>query len=120
GPQSNAIEFTANSLPQTIDFPVIPPKKVGDTPFVLNATASSSLPVTYGLMSGPGVLVNDTVIITGPGSIVINAFQAGSVIYDPATPVSQSIDVAGKPAPNCSGLVSPSNSSITVSRDTIF
>jgi lysophospholipase L1-like esterase len=69
---------------------------VGQT-VTLSATASSGLPVTFSIASGPGSLSganNSILTATGPGSIVIDYNQAGNNQYNPAPTVMQTI-VAG-------------------------
>jgi hypothetical protein len=63
----------------------------------LSAMASSGLPVTFSIASGPGSLSganNSILTATGPGSIVIDYNQAGNSTYNPAPTVTQTI-VAG-------------------------
>jgi hypothetical protein len=79
---------------QTITFPSIPAKTLGDPPFVLNAMASSGLPVTYRVLSGPATVSGNVVTITGTGSGWIEASQAGDNNYDPATTISQNFTVS--------------------------
>ncbi|MGD0347794.1 MAG: MBG domain-containing protein, partial [Terracidiphilus sp.] len=65
---------------QTITFNPATPVTYGVPPIALNATASSGLPVTYSYVSGPGTLNganNSTLTVTGVGSIVVQACQAG-------------------------------------------
>lgn len=69
----------AGCATQTINFPSIPIKNVGDQPFALGATASSGLPITYTIISGSAVLFNGNFVsITGIGIVSISAFQAGN------------------------------------------
>jgi hypothetical protein len=93
GPVSNTISFTAASLPQTINFPVIADKVFTDAPFNLNATTSSGLPVQYNLVSGPGSISGSTYTITGTGTVTIRAFQLGDNVYDTAAPVTMTFAV---------------------------
>ncbi len=79
---------------QTITFATIPNKTYGDAPFALNATASSSLPITFVVVSGPITLAGTTVTLTGAGSVTIRAEQAGDPGYNPAPAVTQSFSVA--------------------------
>ncbi|RYZ27245.1 MAG: PKD domain-containing protein, partial [Sphingobacteriales bacterium] len=44
---------------QTVTFDSIPDKVFGDAPFAVNAVASSGLPVTYSIISGPATLANN-------------------------------------------------------------
>ncbi len=83
---------------QTITFtPPLSPVDYGTGPYTLVATASpSGLPVSFSILSGPGTLSglnNDTLTITGVGTIVIAANQAGNAQYAPAPQVTQSVVV---------------------------
>lgn len=68
---------------QTITLSEIPDKTYGDEPFELVASASSGLPVTTELISGPGVLADSMVTITGAGAITLRFTQAGDDKYFP-------------------------------------
>lgn len=58
----------------------------GNNPPVLNATASSGLPVTYEVTNGSNaMIVNNEVVISGTGSFTITVSQAGNVSYRPAS-----------------------------------
>jgi Concanavalin A-like lectin/glucanases superfamily/MBG domain len=81
-------------LEQSITFDSISDKTFNDAPFNLNATASSSLPVSFTITSGPATVSGNTVTITGAGSVTIRADQAGNVGFHPAPPVTQSFTVA--------------------------
>jgi hypothetical protein len=76
--------------PQSITFGAIPSKSVGDS-FVLAATASSGLPVTYS-SSNPSVatVAGDVVTINAAGFVEIIASVAGNSSFAPAT-VSQPV-----------------------------
>ncbi len=81
-------------LSQTIDFPSISDKLTTDTPFMLYATASSGLPVSYSLLSGPASINGNVVTLDGVvGTIVIQASQAGNADYTAAPSVEQSFEV---------------------------
>ena len=83
--------------PQTITFGTIPSQQFPGAPFLLGATASSGLPVSYSVFSGPATLSgtnNNTVTITGLGTVVIQADQAGNTGYLAATSVTQSFTIA--------------------------
>lgn len=85
GPVSNAFTFSAAALPQTITFPNIPTISMSPTAkAVLTATASSLLPVFYQKISGPGNILNDTLFVTGVGTIIVKAQQPGDDTYSPA------------------------------------
>jgi probable HAF family extracellular repeat protein len=87
--------FTApDRQAQTIDFPQPAAKTFGDPPFALSATATSGLPVTFELVSGPGSLAGGNLTLTGGGNIVLRASQAGNANYFAATPVERTLTVA--------------------------
>lgn len=52
-------------------------------PIPLTATASSSLPVTFSVHSGPATLSGNNLTITGVGIIVVEAYQSGNASYNP-------------------------------------
>lgn len=79
---------------QTITFPTIPNKETTDAPFDLNATASSSLSVSYSIVSGPATIFGNTVTLTGQtGTVTIEATQAGDANWNPAPAVTRSFNV---------------------------
>jgi hypothetical protein len=100
---------------QTITFPAIPNHIVGDAPFPLSATASSGLPVTYVVISGPATVSGNAVTLTGTaGTVTIQASQAGDNTYAAAAPVDQSFTVSiamvlslTSISPNAAALGSP-------------
>ncbi len=94
-PASEQITFTVNDLQsQTITFAAITDKTYGDAPFTLSATASSGLPVSFSVVSGPVSLSGNEVTITGAGTAVIAANQAGDATYNPASEVTQTFAIA--------------------------
>jgi hypothetical protein len=97
---STSASTTANivTAAQTITFPIPSPISYPDAPVpvVLTATASSTLSVTYTLVSGPATLSGSTLTVTGIGTIVVTANQAGNSSYLPAPPVS--INISAVPA----------------------
>jgi hypothetical protein len=77
---------------QTIIFtPPASPVTYPVAPITLSATATSGLPVTLSVMSGPGSVTGNTLTVTGTGTIVIAANQSGNSTYAPAPQVTQSI-----------------------------
>ena len=77
---------------QTITFPAITDKTVGDPAFQLTATASSNLPITYSTTSDKVTIPNgsSTVTIVKAGRVAIKASQAGNTSFQPAADVTQS------------------------------
>ena len=75
---------------QTINFPSIAAKTYGDTPFALLATASSGLPVSYSVLSGPATVSSGLLTITGNGTVAVRASQSGDLTnYSAAANVDQ-------------------------------
>ena len=92
---NNPTSFLVSKLDQTISFGPLPNKNVGDPDFVVNATASSGLPVSLSA-SGQCTVTSPspgTVHLTGAGSCTITASQAGNATYNPAPSVSQSFKI---------------------------
>jgi hypothetical protein len=96
--------------PQTITFGALPNVTYGVAPITLSATASSGLAVSYAVTSGPATLSGNMLAITGAGTVMVTASQAGNGIYSAATPVTQSFTVN---AATPSVTVWPTASSIT-------
>jgi hypothetical protein len=91
---SSAVSVTVNKAQQTITFKQLSsPVTYGASSLTLSASASSVLPVTFGI-TGPAKVNGNTLTITGAGSVVVTANQAGNANYAAAAPVSQTIAVA--------------------------
>ncbi len=78
---------------QNISFPAIPSHTFGDAPLALSATASSGLAPSYSIISGPATVSGSSVTLTGAGTVVIQASQAGNSNYLAATSVTTSFAV---------------------------
>ena len=98
GSVSTATTITVNATSQTITFPAIASRAYGSAPFAVSATSSlgSSYPVTINVASGPATISGGTVSVTGVGTVVLQATQAGNKDYGPAS-ATQSFQVT--PAP---------------------
>jgi uncharacterized protein (DUF1800 family)/sugar lactone lactonase YvrE len=94
GTQVSQLSGTALQVPQAITFPGIPTQTYGAGPFALVATASSGLPLSYGVTSGPATVSGNVLTITGTGSVTIVAGQSGNAQFAPAAPVSQTFAVS--------------------------
>jgi hypothetical protein len=95
-PQTITITATAVvQQPQTISFTLASPVTYGTAPITLGATATSGLTVTYAITSGAqyGSVKGNVLTVTGAGTIVVQASQAGSPAYKAATAVSQTLVV---------------------------
>jgi hypothetical protein len=88
--------FSVSNATQTIEaFASIGNKTFGDAPFAVTApTASSSLPVTLSVKSGPASISGNTVTITGAGTVVLAANQSGNDDYAAATEVTTNFTVS--------------------------
>ena len=86
--------FNIAKANQVITIQPVPPKTCGDPAFLINATASSGLPVTLQVVSGPITLSGNTATITGWGSVTISASQAGNINWNPALSVNHNFNIA--------------------------
>jgi hypothetical protein len=86
-----------NGTDQTISFGPLPDHTYGDAPFQVSATANSALPVSFAILSGPATMSGNQVTITGTGTVVVEASQAGDASHSAAPVVDQSFTV--NPAP---------------------
>lgn len=87
--------LTVNKADQTITFGVLPVKTYGDNDFALTASASSGLSVSYiSDNTAVATVTGNTVHITGAGTAVITASQAGNTSYNAATDVPQTLTVS--------------------------
>ncbi|WP_227687062.1 T9SS type A sorting domain-containing protein [Spirosoma arboris] len=82
--------FSVSKRSQYISLTPVSPKTFGDAPFSLTATATSGLPVTFSVVSGPATLDGNTITLTAAGTVLIEARQVGNNVYDPASPIQQS------------------------------
>ena len=78
---------------QTIAFAPIANRTIGDPDFSVFATASSGLPVTLTIASGPATILGNTIHITGIGTVIVRAEQPGNPLWNAAQPVEQSFAV---------------------------
>jgi alpha-tubulin suppressor-like RCC1 family protein len=76
---------------QTITFE--PPASLPFTlaPVALSATATSGLPVSYTVLSGPATVTGSNLTLTGTGAVTIRARQSGNENFDAAVPVERVI-----------------------------
>ena len=75
---------------QAISFPPISNKLNNEPPFQITADATSGLPVSFAILSGPATLSGNTITLTGAGGqVVIEATQPGGGQYNAAVPVVQ-------------------------------
>lgn len=86
-------------LSQTIFFAPPPTVYLAEGPVALFAKASSGLPVSLSVLSGPGSVSvsGDLLTLTGPGTVKVMATQPGGGNYKAATSVIKSIVVKANP-----------------------
>ncbi|MDF2193317.1 T9SS type A sorting domain-containing protein [Paraflavitalea sp. CAU 1676] len=70
---------------QHISMGDIPDQTFGDDPFEVVTSSNAGLPVTVEVLSGPGILADSFVTITGAGAILLRASQPGNDQYFPAS-----------------------------------
>jgi DNA-binding beta-propeller fold protein YncE len=83
-----ALQGIGTQSSQSILFPKPGPLTYGVGPVTLDAAASSALPVSYTVTSGPATVSGSTLTIAGAGSVTVQATQAGNANYTAAAPVS--------------------------------
>ena len=89
--------FTVLQAPQTISFGPLANVTFGAAPFMVSATATSGLGVSFA--AGPSSVctssgtTGSTITVIGPGSCTVVASQAGNANYLAAAPVSESFTV---------------------------
>ncbi len=100
GTQTIALSGTATSapglLPQTITFtaPTTPITFGNPASFTVAATGGASgNPVVFSILSGPATVSGNTVTVTGAGTIVVAADQAGNSTYAQAGEVTRTVVV---------------------------
>ena len=85
--------FTVNKAAQAITFAELADKTYGDAAFALTASASSSLAVSFEVVSGPASIKGNELTITGAGEVSIKAMQLGDEYYAAAESVTRALDV---------------------------
>jgi hypothetical protein len=103
---------------QSIAFAPITTKTIGESPFTLVASSSSSLQVEFSTASDKVAIIGSQVTIVKPGSVSISANQVGNNNYNTANQVWQTFCVnPAKPTVNASnqsnGAISLTSSSNT-------
>jgi len=107
---------------QTITFGALSDKTLGDGPFVVTASASSGLPVSFTSTTPSVCTVSGvTVTLVGAGTCSITASQAGNASYGAATPVTQSFRVTlAYTPPTASMEISSSQNSSLLGQSVTF
>jgi hypothetical protein len=84
----------AEWIDQTIAFAPLGNKRWGDPGFIVSATASSGLPVSFSAAGNCFLSSGTIVFVTGAGSCTVTASQSGGLNYNPAPDVSQTFSIA--------------------------
>nr|WKN35666.1 M6 family metalloprotease domain-containing protein [Tunicatimonas sp. TK19036] len=92
-PTDTIITLAIEKANQTITFSTIEDKTYGSDDFLLEATASSNLPLSFTVEKGDIELDGKKVRIMGVGEVVIRASQNGSENFYPAESVTQTFSV---------------------------
>lgn len=93
-PAANATQVLVVKVGQTVTFPGLPAKTVGDSPFTISATASSGLPLVFtSSNTSVATVAGNTITIVAAGTTTITASQAGDATYNPALDVQQTLTV---------------------------
>ncbi len=91
---ATATVTVAGKLAQTIAFGPLPDRLSNSGGFTLQATASSGLPVSFAVVSGPALLSGTRIDLGGTvGRVQVRASQAGNAMYEAAPEVISAFDV---------------------------
>jgi photosystem II stability/assembly factor-like uncharacterized protein len=82
GTLGHGVWSTSLKIDQQIIFRNIPPSLSVGSPYALEATSSSGLPINFMLVSGPASLYDSILTADGEGDILIRAIQSGNDIYN--------------------------------------
>ena len=94
------------ALVQYIAFPGLVARSTASSPFDLTASASSGLPVSFNLISGPATLSGKRMTLKGAaGTVVVRATQSGNAAYASAPHVERSFVVKASTISTLSNLV---------------
>ena len=116
---TNTVMLTVFKANQTIAFDPIPAQTVNAPPILLTATASSGLPATFSLVSGPALLAGNLLSVGGtPGLVTVRASQSGSPNFNAAPDVDQSFLVLTNAKPIITA--DPTNVTVDLGSDASF
>jgi hypothetical protein len=97
---TNSVTIDVLKANQAITFDPIANKQFGDPPVLLNANASSGLPVTFQFISGPATLTGNLLTFGfTSGMVTVRATQAGNANFNAAPTVDQSFVLGTIPSP---------------------
>jgi autotransporter-associated beta strand protein len=103
-----AYTAAADAAPQTITFAPLADQPFSPSPVALSANATSGLPVTFSVVSGPATISeNNTLTLTGVGTVTVRATQPGNFTILPAAPVERTFEVTKGTATLTLGSLNP-------------
>jgi hypothetical protein len=88
------VSGSSSSSSQSISFGPLANQTYGVAPITLSASATSGLPVSFAVLSGPATLSGNVLTVTGVGTVTVEATQPGNANFEAAVPVDQSFTVA--------------------------
>lgn len=88
--------FTIQKGLQSISFE-LPSTLAAHQPLPLSATATSRLPVSFRIVSGPGEIQGESLVAHAVGTVVVEATQAGNENYESAPVIQRTIQVLPLP-----------------------
>ncbi|MBP6335517.1 MAG: discoidin domain-containing protein [Bacteroidia bacterium] len=78
--------IATGQINQTLSLVPVPKQATVNPPVILEDSASSGLPLTYSVISGPATVSGDTLTLNGiAGTVVVNISQAGDATYYPVS-----------------------------------
>jgi hypothetical protein len=95
--------FEVAKASQTINFTISPTFSFPVTPFLLNGSASSGLPLVYESNTTNAYISSNALYVNAPGTISITARQPGNANYNAASPITQTACVRVSELTNISG-----------------
>ena len=111
-PVAGSTALTVTSTSQAISFGALSNQSLGAAPFMVSATATSGLPVSFASTTASVCTVSSAMVtLVSVGQCTIQATQVGNVAYAAAAPVNQSFQVTQPTL--VSIAVTPSNPSIS-------
>ncbi len=103
---------------QTISFQAISDKNINDAPFSISATATSGLPVSFAIISGPATINGNIITLNGTtGTVRVRASQGGNGQWNPAPSVERNFNVTNNPTNgDCDDITwTTTSNSVTIS-----
>jgi hypothetical protein len=107
---SASVQLDVARQAQTIDFTALGDQTYGVAPLTLQATATSGLVPAFSVLSGPATVAGSTLTLTGIGTVVVAADQAGNENYSASPQVTRSFHVRQAGSGTGSGTGSGSGS----------